>query len=224
MSGEEQVVEVVLEEKVNHEQEIVRTKQPNKVETHDDYANAGMFLVELKSARKKIEEWFADPVKAAYEAHKMIVGRKNEALRPFDTAEADVKKMMNAFLRKEQEERARLAREDADRQLAAAAKLEEIGEKEMAQAVMESAQGAEAMAVKTVKPEAPKGVVVTKTWVAKIVDPKLVPAYYGDVELRDIRQGTLNKLAKELRDTVKIPGVVFEEEQSVSGRAQKNYF
>ena len=68
------------------------------------------------------------------------------------------------------------------------------------------------------KPTA-SGTSVRKMWKARVVDPKLVPAYVNGIEVREIKMSALNNLAKMTNGELQVPGVEFYEESGIVARS-----
>ena len=148
-------------------------------------------------------------------------------LRPLSEAEKIIKNSMvvyqtaiEAERRKAEEEARRRKQEEVDRLLAESMKAEEKGNVVDAATNMAMAQMIDDMPsnVEMVAPKA-SGTSIRKTWKARIVDPKLVPAYVSGIEVREIKMSALNQIAKMTNGTLDVPGVEWYEEQTVSVRA-----
>jgi len=197
------------------------------INTYEDYENAGKFLVEIKSRMKVVKDYWKKPKADAAAAHKTICDREKEMLKPLTDAEAAIKKTMVAYqaavekARREAEEEARRRQqEETDRLLAQAIAAQENGNEQDAAINMAMAQMVEEMnpAQGISKPTA-AGTSIRKTWKARVIDPKLVPAYVSGIEVREIKISKLNELAKMTNGTLEIPGVEFYVDQQLSVRA-----
>lgn len=173
----------------------------------DDYSRGGDILKDIKARIKAVKDYWKAPKAAAQAAHKTLVDREKQMLKPLEDAEATVKKTMLAYTteqqRKRQEEQARLA--------ALAAQAEQQGDADGAAFMREMSA-----AVEPVQPTG--GVSVRTTWKARVTDPKKVPAYFDGYELREINMTALNGLARQYEGGWDIPGVEFYQENQMSVR------
>jgi hypothetical protein len=178
------------------------------ITTDDDYSRGGDILKDIKARIKAVKDYWKAPKAAAQAAHKTLVDREKQMLKPLEDAEATVKKTMLAYTteqqRKRQEEQARLA--------ALAAQAEQQGDADGAAFMREMSA-----AVEPVQPTG--GVSVRTTWKARVTDPKLVPAYFDGYELREINMTALNGLARQYEGGLNIPGVEFYMDETLSVRA-----
>lgn len=76
------------------------------VASPEQYQDAAGFLKAVKSAQKRVDDWFADPVKRAHEAWKALTTRKAETLAPLAEAEAAVKRKMVVYSQEQERIRA----------------------------------------------------------------------------------------------------------------------
>lgn len=175
----------------------------------DDYSRGGDILKDIKARIKAVKDYWKAPKAAAQAAHKTLVDREKQMLKPLEDAEATVKKTMLAYTteqqRKRQEEQARLA--------ALAAQAEQQGDADGAAFMREMSA-----AVEPVQPTG--GVNVRTTWKARVTDPKKVPAYFDGYELREINMTALNGLARQYEGGLDIPGVEFYMDSTMSVRAK----
>lgn len=178
------------------------------ITTDDDYSRGGDILKDIKARIKAVKDYWKAPKAAAQAAHKTLVDREKQMLKPLEDAEDTVKKTMLAYTteqqRKRQEEQARLA--------ALAAQAEQQGDADGAAFMREMSA-----AVEPVQPTG--GVSVRTTWKARVTDPKLVPAYFDGYELREINMTALNGLARQYEGGLNIPGVEFYMDATLSVRA-----
>lgn len=179
----------------------------------DDYSRGGDILKDIKARIKAVKDYWKAPKAAAQAAHKTLVDREKQMLKPLEDAEATVKKTMLAYTteqqRKRQEEQARLA--------ALAAQAEQQGDADSAAFMRDMMDAAEPEQVQPTV--TPKGVSVRTTWKARVSDPKLVPAYFDGYELREINMTMLNGLARQYEGGLDIPGVEFYQDSTMSVRA-----
>lgn len=177
------------------------------ITTDDDYSRGGDILKDIKARIKAVKDYWKAPKAAAQAAHKTLVDREKQMLKPLEDAEATVKKTMLAYTteqkRKRQEEQARLA--------ALAAQAEQQGDADGAEFMREMSAAVEPV-------QLTGGVSVRTTWKARVTDPKLVPAYFDGYELREINMTALNGLARQYEGGLNIPGVEFYRDSTMSVR------
>jgi hypothetical protein len=185
-----------------------------------DYERGGDILKDIKARIKAVKDYWKQPKAAAQAAHKTLVDREKQMLKPLEDAEGTVKKTMLAYTTQQRriaEEAARKAREEEQARLAAlAAQAEQQGDTDSAAFMRDMIDAAEPEQVQTA---AAKGVSVRTTWKARVTDHKLVPAYFDGYELREINMTALNGLARQYEGGLDIPGVEFYMDETLSVRA-----
>lgn len=205
---------------------MVQQAREMRITSHADYENAAKVLVDIKTRVKQVKDYWKKPKADAASAHRTLCDRENEMLRPLSEAEKIIKNSMvvyqaaiEAERRKAEEEARRRKQEEVDRLLAESMKAEEKGNAVDAATNMAMAQMIDDMPsnVEVVAPKA-SGTSIRKTWKARVVDPKLVPAYISGIEVREIKMSALNQIAKMTNGTLDVPGVEWYEEQTVSVR------
>lgn len=198
-----------------------RAQAISKITTHDEYAQAGSLLVQIKTMRKRIKDVFGPIVEAAFSAHKVAKGKQNEAEAPLDLAENHLKRMIGAYneeqdrIRQEQQRAAEAAARKAeeDRMLAEAQAAEAAGEKEEAQAIIEQPVQAPVVIVQSTTPKL-EGVSFRENWTFQITDETKIPREYLIVDTKKI-----GAIVKAMKGQAAIPGVRAYAEKIVSGRA-----
>lgn len=199
------------------------------IKSEADYDTAAGMAKSLKGLQKEVKDYWEPMRKAAKAAYDAVLGKKKEMLTPLETAEGELKGKMSGYVmeqeRKRQAQEAALraaARAEAERKLEAAADAERFGDVEGAEYAMAEAEAYETLGVTgTVIGQKVKasGIAHTKSWKIKAVDPALVPVNLNGVELRPVDMGAVMRLIKATKGTVKIPGVVYEEDVQISVRA-----
>lgn len=183
---------------------------------------AADFLKAVKSAQSRVTAFWKPIKEAAHKAWKQTTEGENQILDPLKDAEAMVKGKILTF-QKEQEqarlEQQRLLQAKADEE---ARKERERLEKEAAKlktpelkaARLEQAAAVVAPVIE-IKPAVvqAKGVATVKTWKAVVVDELAVPR-----EWLIVNESALDKFAKATKGAAKIPGVRFEETETISCR------
>ena len=199
------------------------------IATSEDYQGAGEFLKAIKGAQKTVKDHFGPMKTAAHAAWKKITTTEADTLVPLDNAERTVKRIMVKWATEQesirQEEQMRLqakadeeARRERERLEKEAAKLKTP---ELKEARMEAAAQVVAPVVQ-VASAAPviKGQSITKRWKARIDDPKA--AAMALVQFVDwkayikINTAELDRFASRTKGGVKLDGVTFFEEASLS--------
>lgn len=199
-----------------------------KLESQNDYENAGKFLVEIKTRIKQVQDYWKKPKADAASAHKTICSKEKEMLKPLTDAEAIVKRSMldyseriEAERRRAEDEARKKKIEESERLINAAVEAEKAGDETgvaMNMAMAEIVNDME-IAPAIAKPTA-EGVSVRKSWKARVTDPQLVPAYANGFEIREIKMSVLNNLAKASQGTLKIPGVEFYLESTIGAKSK----
>jgi len=191
------------------------------ITTDDDYSRGGDILKDIKARIKAVKDYWKAPKAAAQAAHKTLVDREKQMLKPLEDAEGTVKKTMLAYTTEQRriaEEAARKAREEEQARLAAlAAQAEQQGDADSAAFMRDMMDTAEPEQVQPTA--AAKGVSVRTTWKARVTDPHLVPAYHSGYQLREIDMKMLNVLARQYEGGLDIPGVEFYRDETLSVRA-----
>lgn len=186
-----------------------------------DYEAGAECLRVLKLIRAEIAGTFKDPVAKAYAAHKAMKAAQNKHDVPVAAAYAALNAKMGAWtaeqdrIRREKEDalrKAELARAEEQR-LAEAAKLEDAGKQEAADALIEAPVQPAPVHVPS---EVPKvaGVSVTTYWKFRIVDAKLVPRGWCTPD-----EKAIGAYVRHMKGQVTIPGVEVYSEDSTSVRA-----
>lgn len=192
------------------------------ISTPDDYSQAGQFLVEIKSVGKRLLERFADPCSKAQAAWKSMVKMRDEALRPFESAESVIKNKMGEYnfrieeKRRKEAEKLRIeaekkARAKRDAEIAEARRLKD---KEAEANLKAAPLEVIAVAPKTPELEKAPGVSYRKVWKVQSVDAKQLPARYLMADMKAI-EATVRGLGGKHG----IPGVVAIEETITSVRS-----
>lgn len=205
---------------------MVKTAQGFTVATHEDFNRGNDILKDIKTRVKAVKEYWKGPKDAANAAHKELVAKEAQMLKPLQEAESIIKKAMLAYTteverkRREAEEAARRAREAEVKRLEAiAAKAEEQGDTDTAEIMRDMAEEVPIGEIAAAAAPVAKGLSVRTTWKARVTDPKMVPAYYDGYELREINMPALNGLARQYEGKLDIPGVEFYQDSAISVRA-----
>lgn len=114
------------------------------------YEMAGALVIDLDALEKKINAYWEDPIKKAFDAHRALTAKRGEMLKPVQDRKKILRGKISAYLteqeriRKEEQRKAdeeRRKREEAERAKleARAAKAEEKGKTEKAEELREKA-------------------------------------------------------------------------------------
>ena len=204
---------------------MVKTANGLTITTHEDYDKGTTILKDIKTRVKAVKEYWKGPKEAANAAHKELVAKEAQMLKPLQEAESIIKKAMLAYTteverkRREAEEAARKAREEEVKRLEAiAAKAEAQGDTDTAEIMRDMAEEVPIGEIAAAAAPTAKGVSVRTTWKARVIDPKAVPAYFEGMELREINMTALNNIAKWRNGEAQIPGVEFYKDSTMSVR------
>lgn len=216
-----EAIKPTIEQQMEQEGALMVKRVTGLTITNDaEYERGGDILKDIKARIKAVKDYWKAPKAAAQAAHKTLVDREKQMLKPLEDAEGTVKKTMLAYTTEQRriaEEAARKAREEEQARLAAlAAQAERQGDADSAAFMRDMMDAAEPEQVQPTA--AAKGVSVRTTWKARVTDPKLVPAYFDGYELREINMTALNGLARQYEGGLDIPGVEFYRDETLSVR------
>ena len=196
------------------------------VDSEDSFKLAANQLIKIKQYRNKINEMFDPAIKQAHDTHKSFLATKKQFIEPVESSEAMLNKAIRIYnieqqriadeaRLKAQEEARKFEEEERKKLIAEAAKAKEAGDEKESQAILSQAETLKITPTETPISIAPKvdGLGSRRVWKAKVVDESLVPVMFEGVVLRIIDQPSLNKIARESKGNVKIPGVVFYDEE-----------
>lgn len=222
-----EAIKPTIEQQMEQEGTLMVKRVTGLTITNDEeYERGGDILKDIKTRVKAVKEYWKGPKEAANAAHKELVAKEAQMLKPLTEAESIIKNAMLAYTteverkRREAEEAARKAREAEVKRLEAiAAMAEEQGDADTAEIMRDMAEEVPIGEIAAEAKPTAKGVSVRTTWKARVTDPKLVPAYFDGMELRTINMAALNSLAKWRNGEAKIPGVEFYQDSTMSVRA-----
>ena len=204
---------------------MMRNAERLTIQTNEDFERGNTLLKDIKGKIKAVKDYWKEPKAAAQAAHKQLVARESAMLKPLESAENTIKRMMLDYTKaqekavREAEEAARREREAESKRLEAiAAQAEAEGDEDTAEIMRDMAEAVPAAEVAQTMPKA-QGVSVRKVWKARVTNEKLVPAYFDGYKLRDINMTALNSLARWKEGQLEIPGVEFYQESTMSVRA-----
>jgi len=187
-----------------------------------EYQIAADNLKDIKSALKRVEDFFKPMKKSADETKRKILDAERKLTVPLNEAEQLAKQAMLAYqraedakrlaeqrkLQAEADERARREREALAKK-AAAAKKPETRER------YQEAAAAVVAPVVSVASQTPAvtGLTTRKVWKARVVDAAKVPRDFLAVDERK-----LDQYAKAMRDAASVPGVEFYQEEILASK------
>lgn len=218
------------ENKLGRQVSLIEQKAESVVVDSDDgFAYAGELTKQVKQMQSKVTDYWEPMRKSTYDAYKSVTDHKKEMLDPLASAEKILKKKMGAYTmqkererREREEELRRQAEAEMNRKLEEAAKAESQGDAFGAEMAMTEAEVMENVATTAViKPSAPvmKGVSTSKTWKITKVDSATVPTHVQGVEIRPVDEKAVLRLIKATKGAIKIPGITFEEDVTISVRS-----
>lgn len=204
-----EAIKPTIEQQMEQEGALMVKRVTGLTITNDEeYERGGDILKDIKARIKAVKDYWKAPKATAQAAHKTLVDREKQMLKPLEDAEGTVKKTMLAYTT----EQRRIAEEEQARLAALAAQAEQQGDADSAAFMREMSA-----AVEPVQPTG--GVSVRTTWKARVTDPKNVPAYFDGYELLEINMTALNGLARQYEGGLDIPGVKFYRDETLSVRA-----
>lgn len=195
---------------------IVDQAKTVKVVDSETYTAAGMMWKTIKDMMKEIDDTFDGIIKKAHEAHKEAIAKKAKYYQPLDLASRQVKKLMSDYdleqerIRKAEEDRLReIARkEEEDRRLAEAILAEQSGQKEEAEAILETPVQAPPVVLAKTTPKLTGGPVYRTIWKFRIKNPALIPREYLVPD-----EVKIGGVVRALKGQTNIPGVEIYEER-----------
>lgn len=197
------------------------------------YDKACTFLTEtLKPIAKRIEEYFNPDIARAHALHKSLNAKKNALLEPIEDAEMKVKRLIGTWTaeqRRIQEDAQRKAAEE-QRKRDEEAKLQVAIEAEERGATEEEKQVILDTPVFTPPPVAAptfnkaQGISVKTRWKAQCDNLQLLCKAIGEgkvpVNLVEVNQSALNKMASIQESAFNVPGCKAYPEGNVAARAR----
>lgn len=195
------------------------------VNSNEGYNTAAAFLKQIKTAKKKVTEYWKPAKDAAAKTHKEICQKEKAMTSVCDNAEKTIKAKMLTYSQKVEAERRateeaaeKAKKEEADRLLAEAANAEKSGDTMQANVNMSMAEQVESV-TPTVQVATPKvtGVSTKKVWAARVTDAEQVPAYINGFCIRQIDGRAIMQIRK-LNPNIKIPGIEFYQKTQIAVR------
>lgn len=189
---------------------IVDQAKAVKVVDIESYKYAGELWKSIGDMIKEVKATFDPICEAANKAHKAATAKRASFLDPLESVYRSVKRLMSDYdaeqerIRREAEEKLReqARKEEEERRLQEAIALEQSGQKEVAEAVMEAPVYVAPVVIPKVVPKMTGGPVFQKRWDFEITDINQIPRQYMVPDLVKIRQ-----IVTALKDQTNIPGV-----------------
>jgi hypothetical protein len=191
------------------------------LQTQDDFIETSEILKAVKRQRDKIIEYWKGAKTLAYQAYKGILTREKDMLKVCDDAEKNLKSKILEFQilqRKrvleicENADKSRKA--EAEKLLDEAILFQANGDEKSAEEKLKEAESLENLPISISLPKSSNGVTIQKRWSVKITDLNADPAFWGEIEIREINTKKLLDIRK-LNPNVKIPGVEFYQAETV---------
>jgi len=214
-------IQIILPSKLQQDQlQLLTLIDTVQIRDNQTYQDAGRLLQNIGRARKQIED-FADPIiKANWNAYKVAMEQKKNALMPLELGQKKIDALMlkwkadrEAIRRKQEEELAALKKQQAEEQaLKEAQQYANEGDTELAEEVLKQAIAAPAPVVALPQPTPKVEGFSTRThWRWKIENPDLIPREY--LRPDEVKIGGV---VRALKGATKIPGVkVYPEEGAI---------
>ena len=201
----------------------VEENNPIVVNNKEDLTKATACIRGIKGMCEKVKSSFDPIVEQAHKAHKEAIGQRDKYLKPLLDLEKRFKDAILVFNRKMEEEQrertrkaneemAKRAEEEKQRLLTESKKTDDVWEqeelKEKAQAIVPVTCEHPGKAIDQ------EGLIIRKNWKAKVINPELIPREYLCVNMP-----LLNEMSKDFKGQLKVNGVEFYQESSVSTRS-----
>ena len=163
-----------------------------QIRNNEEYATATRYLVNVRNIIKKIKAFFAESKRKTHEAHKAVLASERTALGNLERAESDVNTTCKTYLqeqdrlkleaqRQQEWENQRHTRQREDDRIKAAGEAEAMGNKTLADAIINNDSleltGAKAPVAVAI-PDAPtaEAVKTRENWKARVTDIKALCA------------------------------------------------
>lgn len=150
--------------------------------------------------------------KAAYDA---VLNRKKEFLVPVEKADKTVRQKMKEYTdekvrkQREEEEKRRIEAEKAAEEKRKQAEMMEAEDEIMAEFMRLDADMMGQVVSKS--PEKVEGVMAIRSWEIESIDDAVVPVSFNGVIIRPVDIKAVEKMIRESKGTVEIPGVKYKE-------------
>lgn len=206
---EETQVAVVQPELTEKTHALVATAQGFVIDGPTANESAADFLKDCKRMEREVKDKVGPIVTKAHEAHKAAKKLENSLMEPIKEGRRIVGLKMGTYQREveadrkmlEEQERARIAKEQEDEQVEFAQNLHEQGRYEEAEAVI----AAPPMPVEVDLPDDTakvKGTISRTTWHSEVIDARLVPRGYLIPD-----EKAIGAIVRARKGKIEIPGV-----------------
>ena len=211
-----QINETEIKQEVKN---IITTTQKITITTAADMQISADYLRNIKTAQKRIIDFFAPLKKSAHETWKKIVASEKELIDPLNQVEINIKRKVAQYTQEQerirQEEQRRLqakADEQARREREALEKKAvRLKTPEKKEALLEQAEMVAAPVIQLAPEKKPEGISTREIWKAKIINESSVPR-----EFLIVNQKALDAFARSTKGKIKVSGVEFYSEKSVA--------
>lgn len=194
---------------------IVDQAKAVKVVDSESYTAAGIFWKQIKDMMKEVADTFDPLIESAHKQHKLALEKKAKFYAPLEKAYKDVKKLMSDYdaeqerIRKAEEARlAEIARkEEEDRRLQEAISAEQSGNKEEADAIIETPVYVPPVVLQKTTPKLSGGPVYRTIWKFRIKNSAIIPREYMTPD-----EVKIGGVVRAMKSATNIPGIeVYEE-------------
>lgn len=200
-----------------------------KIQTNEQFVEAGELLKTIKGLRAEIDETFNPIISKAHEAHREALAQKRKVEAPLAEAEAILKPRISGYLEEQErlrrEEELRRQKEEQDKaeaqQVADAILLHDIGETALANQVIDEKPYVAPVVLPRSVPKV-AGITSTKRYSAEVIDLKAlvmaVATGKAPIQCLQADQVFLNRQAVAMKDALSYPGVRVKIEAGISAR------
>lgn len=192
------------------------------IKNDKDCEKVAEIIRSIKAQRKNIKEYWRESKETSRNAYKSILAKEKEMLTVCDEAEKTLKEKIIEYKKMEEERQIKekiraekLRSAEVENLLEQAIVCEESGDKISAEIKIMQAEMVSNLDSKT-KSAALKinGINSQKRWKCRITDNKLVPAFFNNIEIREVSLKRILDLRKQESD-IKIPGIEFYQEENI---------
>ena len=219
-----------VEQETTVAEELVVAAENLTIHNSDEADGAADWLKDIKAKFKALEDKRTAIVKPINDSVKEINALFKRPQGVLGKAEGYIKSAILKWnrveqdrIRKEKEREEKLAESRRKRFETLAAKAEDAGNEQKAEEFRHKGESVE-VEVTQEKVENPTGTFVVRRWKAEVtnLDMLIQAAAKGQVSIEALEPNLpfLNGLAKRLKGAIKIPGIKFVEEESISSRSE----
>lgn len=201
---------------------IYELSQEIHIRNQDDLKDVIEILQGVKQHREKIIEYWKTAKQSARKAYKEIVSKEKSMLDIWDKTIQNLKNEI-LYYNSIQEQKAikisekaeQYRKEEVNKLLDESIEAEQNGDKETAKSKLRQAEMIENLERYTEKIfKNQNGISTQKRWQVRILDNKSVPAFFGEIEIREINTKKLLEIRRQNLN-VKISGVEFYQVENV---------